>query len=197
MLPNLKDLSKEEYQLALKSGMFWEYYPEATGSYYEDVEKNKQVMTPIEKIELFNKISGNLSTKRSLKDALPYTYFSLICEEMDELVEAYDDEDLEETVDACVDICVVAIGMLYSLGINPTDALDEVCDANLSKFCNTVNEADASVLAYEHDNRYFDVHYVEIGDKLVIKGRKVDAPDGDYKILKGVNTRKPSFKHLL
>ena len=32
----LKDLTRDEYVSALDSGMFWEWYPEATGSYTQD-----------------------------------------------------------------------------------------------------------------------------------------------------------------
>lgn len=41
-MKNLKDFSKEEYTLLLKSGMFWELYPEATGDYSEDVVSCKE-----------------------------------------------------------------------------------------------------------------------------------------------------------
>ena len=39
MPPKLTELSYEDYLAIKKSGMFWEYYPEATGIYYEDVQK--------------------------------------------------------------------------------------------------------------------------------------------------------------
>ncbi len=35
-MKRLRDLSQEEYVSAIKSGMFWEWYPEATGIYAED-----------------------------------------------------------------------------------------------------------------------------------------------------------------
>lgn len=154
-------------------------------------------MTPLEKIVQFNELGGNVRCKRTLEDDLILTYLSLIKEEQLELFKAWSEGDREEVLDGALDLIVVAGGLVHSLGYDITEALNEVCEANLSKFCNTLNEAEASVLAYEHDNRYFDVHYVEIDGRYVIRGRKVDAPDGDYKILKGVNTRKPSFKHIL
>lgn len=154
-------------------------------------------MTPLEKIAEFNELGGNERFKRTLEDDLILTYLSLIKEEKQELFKAWSEGDREEVLDGALDLIFVAGGLVHSLGYDITEVLDEVCEANASKFCTTLQEAEASVLAYEHDNRYFDVHYVEIGDKYVIKGRKIEAPDGDYKILKGVNTRKPSFKHIL
>lgn len=41
-MKGLKDFSKEEYTMLLKSGMFWELYPEATGDYSEDVVSRRE-----------------------------------------------------------------------------------------------------------------------------------------------------------
>ena len=38
-MKNLHDLTKQEYAQLLKSGMFWEFYPQATGIYEEDCSK--------------------------------------------------------------------------------------------------------------------------------------------------------------
>lgn len=57
-------------------------------------------------------------------------------EELDELKEATKPRiplDAEETVDALIDLCVVAIGTLDLFGVNAYKAWDEVLMANLNK----------------------------------------------------------------
>lgn len=154
-------------------------------------------MTALEKIVLFNNLAGNECYKRPLEDDLVLTYLSLIKEEKTELFKAWAEGDIEETLDGAADLIVVAAGLLHALGYNPSEVLDEVCEANLSKFCTTEDDAKSSVKAYENDGRYYDVHYTKVGDRYVIRGRKVDAQKSDYKILKGVNTRKPNFKKII
>lgn len=41
-MKRLEDLTQEEYSQLLKSGMFWELYPQATGIYSQDCEKGEQ-----------------------------------------------------------------------------------------------------------------------------------------------------------
>ena len=57
-------------------------------------------------------------------------------EELDELKEATKPMvpiDAEETVDALIDLCVVAIGTLDAFGINAYEAWNQVLAANLNK----------------------------------------------------------------
>ena len=56
-----------------------------------------------------------------------------IREEYNETREAIIDEDAEEIVDGLIDICVVAIGTLDALGVNPHKAWDEILEANMTK----------------------------------------------------------------
>lgn len=43
MLLELEQLTEDQYHDILKSGMFWEYFPHATGNYYEDVVNKNPV----------------------------------------------------------------------------------------------------------------------------------------------------------
>ena len=57
-------------------------------------------------------------------------------EELDELKEATKPKipiDAEETVDALIDLCVVAIGTLEAFGVNAYEAWNQVLAANLNK----------------------------------------------------------------
>lgn len=60
-------------------------------------------------------------------------YLSLIEEERKELLQAIKDDDRVEQLDALVDLLVVTIGAIHSLGVDAQGAWDEVMDTNLAK----------------------------------------------------------------
>ena len=58
---------------------------------------------------------------------------SFLAEELAELQEAIIQHDSEETVDALIDLCVVAIGTLDLFGVDSHAAWNEVLAANMNK----------------------------------------------------------------
>lgn len=52
----------------------------------------------------------------------------------DELIEALQNGDMVETVDACIDILYVTFGLLVEMGVNAEPLFDEVHRSNMSKF---------------------------------------------------------------
>lgn len=60
-------------------------------------------------------------------------YVNLIREELQELNVAIDDQDNVEQLDALVDILVVTIGAIHSMGSNCQGAWDEVMNTNFAK----------------------------------------------------------------
>jgi len=54
-------------------------------------------------------------------------------EELNETKKAVREKNAEEIVDGLIDLCVVAIGTLDSMGINSYEAWDKVLRANLAK----------------------------------------------------------------
>lgn len=72
-------------------------------------------------------------------------YTTLIKEEVRELQEAIDDENRVEKLDALLDIMVVTIGALHSLGVDHENAWKEVVSSNMSK----VNPETGKVLKRE------------------------------------------------
>lgn len=60
-------------------------------------------------------------------------YVNLIHEEVDELNEAFENDDRVEQLDALLDIMVVTIGALHSLGVDAAPAWNEVIRSNMSK----------------------------------------------------------------
>lgn len=60
-------------------------------------------------------------------------YMKLIKEEFDELMYAWNEEDIIEVADACADLKWVIEGMEHTLGINQQAVWDEVARSNMSK----------------------------------------------------------------
>jgi predicted HAD superfamily Cof-like phosphohydrolase len=60
-------------------------------------------------------------------------YRDLINEEVDELTEAVESDDRVEMLDALVDILVVTIGAIHSMGADGPGAWDEVMRTNFAK----------------------------------------------------------------
>lgn len=60
-------------------------------------------------------------------------YVNLIAEEVNELSDAIKQEDAVETLDALIDILVVTIGAVHSMGADAEGAWKEVMASNLSK----------------------------------------------------------------
>ena len=60
-------------------------------------------------------------------------YRNLIKEEVEELDEAIDANDRVEQLDALLDIMVVTLGALHSLGVDDENAWKEVISSNMSK----------------------------------------------------------------
>lgn len=60
-------------------------------------------------------------------------YVNLIREESDELQEAIDNNDEVETLDALIDILVVTIGAIHSMGADGEGAWNEVMKTNFAK----------------------------------------------------------------
>lgn len=63
------------------------------------------------------------------------THIELVREEFeDELVPALQTGDLVETVDACLDLIYVVMGILVDAGVNASPGFEEVHSSNMSKF---------------------------------------------------------------
>jgi len=60
-------------------------------------------------------------------------YLDLIKEEVDELSVAFDQDDKIEQLDALIDILVVTIGAIHSLGADGEGAWNEVMATNFAK----------------------------------------------------------------
>ena len=69
----------------------------------------------------------------------------MITEEYNELLEAVENHDYVETVDALADIMYVVLGMGRAIGVDLQKAFDIVHDSNMSKLCVSEEEAKQTV----------------------------------------------------
>tara|TARA_B100001287_G_C22276158_1_gene341697 strand:- start:165 stop:536 length:372 start_codon:yes stop_codon:yes gene_type:complete len=92
-------------------------------------------MTNFEKVGLFMKTFGQeIKTKTSFSsDKINKLRVDLIEEEVEELKEAINKKDLQETVDALTDILYVTYGAGHAFGVNLDKCFEEVQNSNMSK----------------------------------------------------------------
>ena len=115
---------------------------------------------------------------------------ALIREEVRELEEAVQAEDMVEVLDALGDILVVAYGMAFRLGYNADEVYDLIHKSNMSKFCSTEEEAQATVAKYRTEfeagtSPYATPAYRQSKDK----SRWIVYNQDSGKILKNMNYR--------
>lgn len=117
---------------------------------------------------------------------------SLIAEELDELREAIEANDLVEVADALCDIQYVLSGAVLEFGLGEkfADLFNEVQRSNMSKACNSMEEAEATVKHYADKD----------GTKAYIKeedGKFLVYREGDNKTLKSINYSPADLKGML
>jgi len=141
-------------------------------------------MTNFEKVIDFNKSFGIKvfdAVQKDIFDTDPKTVnyrMSLITEEVNELKEAVEKKDMKEVIDALSDILYVVYGMGASFGIDLDKSFKIVHESNMTKLCETEDEAIKTVEWYkENDKRYDSPDY-----------RKSD--DGKYWVVYNVSTKK-------
>ena len=89
-------------------------------------------MNPFEDQEKFMRACGQTVDGNFDEDQLNL-YISLIEEEVNELVDAVQAHDKVETLDALIDILVVTIGAIHSMGADGEGAWNEVMRTNFAK----------------------------------------------------------------
>ena len=117
---------------------------------------------------------------------------SLIAEELRELQDAIDNQDLVEVADALCDIQYVLSGAVleFGLGNKFVDLFNEVQRSNMSKACNSYEEAELTVAHYaEKDGTEAEI--VQDGDKFLVY-RIID-----NKVLKSVKYSPADLKGIL
>lgn len=116
---------------------------------------------------------------------------SLIAEELKELQEAIENNDIVEVADALADIQYVLAGAILEFGLGDKfrAIFDEVQRSNMSKACDSVAEAEATIAHYEIKG--FPSYYKQDGDKYLIYRTS------DNKTLKNINYSPADIKGIL
>jgi len=117
---------------------------------------------------------------------------SLIAEELKELEEAINDKDMVEVADALCDLQYVLSGAIleFGLGSKFRALFNEVQRSNMSKSCQSEEEAMRTVEVYENDHNT-QCHYEESdGHFLVYR-------TADRKTIKSINYSPADLKSIL
>tara|TARA_Y100000310_G_scaffold182407_1_gene182504 strand:+ start:6273 stop:6755 length:483 start_codon:yes stop_codon:yes gene_type:complete len=117
---------------------------------------------------------------------------SLIAEELKELEQAIKDNDLVEVADALCDIQYVLSGAVLEFGLGEkfVELFNEVQRSNMSKACETEEEAQATVEHYKNI-KDTEAYYLEEDGKFLVYRK------GDNKTLKSINYSPADLKSLI
>lgn len=107
---------------------------------------------------------------------------SLLQEELNELQEAIDNNDLTEVADALADLQYVLSGAVLEFGLGDrfADIFAEVQRSNMSKACNSLQEAEATV-EYYRNHKDTEWYIVQKWDQYLVHRTE------DNKVLKSIN----------
>lgn len=117
---------------------------------------------------------------------------SLLQEELNELKAAIEDNDLVEIADALADIQYVLCGAILEFGLKDKfdELFDEVQRSNMSKACNSQQEALATLSHYKQKDGT-EGRYEELNGKYIVYR------SADNKILKSVGYSPASLSQIL
>jgi predicted HAD superfamily Cof-like phosphohydrolase len=116
----------------------------------------------------------------------------LLQEELDELKDAIKNNDLIEISDACGDLMVILSGTILEFGLGEkfNDIFIDIHRSNMSKACNSLQEA-ISTLSHYKKKDGTEGYYKELNGKWIVYR------NGDDKILKSVGYSPASLKTIL
>lgn len=146
----------------------------------------------VNEVELFNATFGkpnNYTPVIPERKEWEFVY-NFILEELEEYKEACEKGDIVEVLDALCDITYVSLGngvMLHGLKDKFNDAYAEVQASNMSKACNSEEEAIETV-SVRSEQQGEPCHYEKVGDFYIVYRTR------DRKVMKSVNYFKPDLK---
>ena len=148
----------------------------------------------IDEVEEFNAVMGKPNNyEPNIPERKEWEFvYNFILEELEEYREACERGDIVEVLDALCDITYVATGngtMLHGLKDKIWSAYQEVQASNLSKACQTEEEAKATVIQRSSEQGE-ECHYEKVGDYYVVYRTR------DRKVMKNVNYFKPNLRQF-
>ena len=148
----------------------------------------------VNEVEDFNDVMGkpnNYEPTVGEKEQWMFVY-NFILEELEEYKEACEKGDIVGILDALCDITYVSLGngtMLHGLKGHIWNAYKEVQASNMSKSCETEQEAIDTVTVRSNEQKE-ECHYETVGDKYVVYRSR------DRKVMKSINYFKPDLKQF-
>lgn len=117
---------------------------------------------------------------------------NLLQEELNELSQAIKDGDLVEIADALCDLQYVLSGAVLEFGLGDkfVELFDEVQRSNMSKACDSMQEALATLSHYKQKDG-------TEGSYKLVNGKYVVYRNGDNKVLKSINYSPTSLKNII
>ena len=148
----------------------------------------------VSEVETFNKTMGKKNNYTpNIPEISDWRFvYNFILEELDEYKEACEKGDIVEVLDALCDIAYVSLGngtMLHGLKDKILDAYAEVQASNMSKACDTEEDAiNTTALRSKEQNK--KCHYEKVGDKYIVYRSY------DRKIMKNIKYSRPNLSQF-
>jgi NTP pyrophosphatase (non-canonical NTP hydrolase) len=133
--------------------------------------------------------------------AVQGSHYEHIVEELEELRIAInkDTQDIVEIADALGDLVWVALRMTMIHGLDINYVMTKIYESNMSKFCESKEEAEQTVTAYLNGE-----HPAKKGHKIKCYFQEMDngryyviKRESDHKVMKSINYVEPDFSELL
>ena len=160
-----------------------------------EMEHLKQHSVPfVDEVEEFNATMGKPNNYEPIipeRKEWDFVY-NFVLEELEEYREACERGDIVEVLDALCDITYVSLGngaMLHGLKDKIWPAYQEVQASNLSKACQTEEDAKATVIQRSSEQGE-ECHYEEVGEYYVVYRTR------DRKVMKNVNYFRPDLSQF-
>jgi|TARA_R110000782_G_scaffold263124_1_gene355641 hypothetical protein len=157
------------------------------------MNKEKNKIPFISEVEEFNEVMGKSWQNRTSPTIDPKDaqfVIDFITEELDELKEAVKDKNIIEIFDALLDITYVGLGngaLVFGLKDKMLEGYAEVQASNMSKICQTLEEAEETV-KIRSEQQGEPCHYLSDGN-----GKYVVYRSSDNKIMKSMNYFRPDL----
>ncbi len=146
----------------------------------------------ISEVEEFNEVMGKSYQNRTTPTINPKDaqfVIDFIQEELDELKVAVKEKNIIEIFDALLDITYVGLGngaLVFGLKDKMLDGYAEVQASNMSKICNTIEEAEKTVIVRSEEQGE-KCHYEESNGQYVVYR------SSDNKVMKSINYFRPDL----
>ena len=148
----------------------------------------------IDEVEEFNAVMGKPNNyEPTIPEQKEWEFvYNFILEELEEYREACEAGDIVEVLDALCDIAYVSLGngtMLHGLKDKIWPAYQEVQASNMSKACQTEEDAKATVIQRSSEQGE-ECHYEKVGEYYVVYRTR------DRKVMKNVKYFRPDLKQF-